>query len=227
LVTARAKRFAGRVMSFGVDRPADVRAEHVIDRGIDGAAARVTTPKGTFDLRTPLVGRGNLSNILAATAVAVHFDVPLDAIGERTATLTPAHHRGDVVRLARGVVVIDDSYNANPTATRRAIDVLRLSPTPGRRVAVIGEMLELGDHGEALHQQVGEAAAKAGVDELVAVGGPNAVGLAVAAIMAGLPRPRAHYFKTSDEAAGAFASYVRDGDLVLVKGSRGIRTDLV
>jgi len=227
LVTARAKRFAGRVVSFGVDRPADVRAEHVIDRGIDGTAARVTTPKGTFDLRTPLVGRGNLSNILAATAVAVHFDVPLDAIGERAATLTPAHHRGDVVRLARGVVVIDDSYNANPTATRRAIDVLRLSPTPGRRVAVIGEMLELGDHGEALHQQVGEAAAKAGVDELVAVGGPNAVGLAVAAIMAGLPRPRAHYFKTSDEAAGAFASYVRDGDLVLVKGSRGIRTDLV
>jgi len=227
LVTARAKRFAGRVVSFGVDRPADVRAEHVIDRGIDGTAARVTTPKGTFDLRTPLVGRGNLSNILAATAVAVHFDVPLDEIGERAATLTPAHHRGDVVRLARGVVVIDDSYNANPTATRRAIDVLRLSPTPGRRVAVIGEMLELGDHGEALHQQVGEAAAKAGVDELVAVGGPNAVGLAVAAIMAGLPRPRAHYFKTSDEAAGAFASYVRDGDLVLVKGSRGIRTDLV
>src|SRR6185436_6446324 len=156
LVTARAKRFAGRVVSFGVDRPADVRAEHVIDRGIDGTAARVTTPKGTFDLRTPLVGRGNLSNILAATAVAVHFDVPLDAIGERAATLTPAHHRGDVVRLARGVVVIDDSYNANPTATRRAIDVLRLSPPPGRRVAVIGEMLELGDHGEALHQQVGE-----------------------------------------------------------------------
>ena len=227
LVAARAKRFAGHVVSFGIDRPADVRAEHVLDRGIDGIAARVTTPKGDFDLRTSLVGRGNLSNILAAVSVAVHFDVPLDAIGERASTLTPAHHRGDVLRLARGVVVVDDSYNANPTATRRAIDVLRLSPTSGRRVAVLGEMLELGDHGDRLHQQVGEAAAKAGLDQLVTVGGPNAVGMAVSAIMAGLPRAQAHYFKTSDEAANAFASYVRAGDLVLVKGSRGIRTDLV
>ena len=227
LVSARALRFAGRVVSFGIERPADVRAEHVIDRGIDGTAARVTTPKGTFEVRTPLVGRGNLMNILAATAVGVHFDVPLDTMGERAARLTPAHHRGDVVRLAQGVVVIDDSYNANPTATRRAIDVLRLSATSGRRVAVIGEMLELGDHGELLHQQVGEAAAKAGVDQLVAIGGPNAVGVAVAAIMAGMPRANAHYFKTSEDAANAFASFVRAGDLVLVKGSRGIRTDLV
>jgi UDP-N-acetylmuramoyl-tripeptide--D-alanyl-D-alanine ligase len=88
-------------------------------------------------------------------------------------------------------------------------------------------MLELGDHGELLHQQVGEAAVKAGVDQLVTIGGHNAVAVAVAAIMAGLPRAQAHYFKTSDEAERAFASYVRDGDLVLVKGSRGIRTDRV
>ena len=227
LVAARMKRFAGQLLTFGIERPADVRAEHVIDRGIDGTAARITTPKGAFELRTPLIGRGNLSNVLAATAVGVHFDVPIETMGERAAKLMPAHHRGDVVRLSRGVVVIDDSYNANPTATRRAIDVLRLSPTTGRRVAVIGEMLELGDHGEPLHQLVGEAAAKAGVDQLVTIGGPNAVGVAVAAIMAGLPRANAHYFKTSEEAAGAFASFVRDGDLVLVKGSRGIRTDLV
>ena len=227
LVTARARSFAGQVMTFGLNRIADVRAENVVERGIDGTTARVTTPKGAFDLRTPLIGRGNLANILAATAVGVHFDVPLAAMAECASRLKPAHHRGDVLRLGKGVVVIDDSYNANPTATRRAIETLLSSQTSGRRVAVIGEMLELGDHGEALHAQVGEAAAKAGVDKLVAIGGPNAVAAAVAAIMAGLPRDRAHYFKTSDDAANAFASFVQPGDLVLVKGSRGIRTDLV
>jgi len=226
-VASRAKAFAGRVVSFGIERAADVRADRVVDRGIDGTAARVTTPRGSFDLRTPLIGRGNLANILAATAVGIHFDVPLSAMAERAATLKPAHHRGDVLRLGRGVVVVDDSYNANPTATRRAIDVLRSSETKGRRVAVLGEMLELGAQGEALHAQVGEAAARAGVDELVAVGGRNATAIVAGAVTGGMPRGRTHCFGTSDEAADAFASYVRDGDLVLVKGSRGVRTDTV
>ena len=219
LVASRTARFAGRVVTFGIDRAADVRATRVVDRGIDGTTAHVTTPRGSFNLETPLIGRGNLANILAATAVGVHFDVPLDDMAARAATLTPAHHRGDVLRLGRGVIVIDDSYNANPTATRRAIDVLTVSRPAGRRVAVIGEMLELGDHGEALHRGVGEAAARAEVDQLVAI--------AVAAVMAGLPKERAHYFATSADAANAFAAYVAEGDLVLVKGSRGVRTDLV
>jgi UDP-N-acetylmuramoyl-tripeptide--D-alanyl-D-alanine ligase len=227
LVTSRSKAFAGRVVTFGIDRRADVRAERVADRGIDGTTARVTTPVGAFDLETPLIGRGNLANVLAATAVGIHFDIPLDIMAERAAALKPAQHRGDVIRLGRGVVVIDDSYNANPTATRRALDVLRLSATAGRRVAVIGEMLELGDHAEALHQQVGEAVARADVDRLVAVGGAHARSVAAAAVAAGLPRDCSHYFTTSGEAADAFASYVAPGDLVLVKGSRGVRTDIV
>jgi UDP-N-acetylmuramoyl-tripeptide--D-alanyl-D-alanine ligase len=226
-VASRARTFAGRVVTFGIDGAADVRAERVVDRGIDGTTARVTTPRGVFDLRTPLIGLGNLANILAATAVAIHFDVPLAAMAERAAALTPAPHRGDVVRLGRGVVVVDDSYNANPTATRRAIDVLGSSATAGRRVAVLGEMLELGEQGEALHQQVGAAVARARIDELVAVGGRNASAIVTGAVKAGMPGGRAHHFATSDEAANAFASYVRAGDLVLVKGSRGVRTDTV
>jgi len=227
LVAPRARRFAGRVFTFGVNRPAEVRAEGVVDRGIDGIAARISTPKGTFDLKTPLIGRGNLANILAATAVGIHFDIPLETMAERASLLKPAHHRGDVLRLGKGVVVIDDSYNANPTATKRAIDILRSSAASGKRVAVIGEMLELGRHGETLHKEVGEAAAKAGIDRLVTIGDLNAVMMAVSAVVAGLPRDRAQYFKSSEEAANAFASYVAAGDLVLVKGSRGVRTDVV
>ena len=227
LVASRARKFAGRVVTFSIERSADIRADRVIDAGIEGTNARVTTPKGAFDLRTPLVGRGNLSNILAATAVGVHFDVPLPAIAERAAALKPAHHRGEVVRLGRGVVIIDDSYNANPTATRSSIEVLRRSETRGRRVAVLGEMLELGDRAIALHRRVGEEAAASGVDELVAIGGPPARELAEAAEAMGLILGEVHHFETSDEAANAFASYVRAGDLVLVKGSRGVRTDIV
>ena len=224
-IATRAKGFGGRVTTFGIDRPADVHADAVVDRGIDGTSAHVTTPKGSFDLVTPLIGRGNLANVLAATAVGIHFDVPIKAIAERAALLKPAHHRGDVVRLGRGVVVIDDSYNANPTATRRALETLRASQTRGRRVAVLGEMLELGDRSFELHRALG--AEITGVDALVAIGGPAADELQSAALESGFILGDVYYFETSDEAAEAWASYVHDGDLVLVKGSRGIRTDIV
>ena len=148
-------------------------------------------------------------------------------MAERAAALKPASHRGDVVRLSQGVIVVDDSYNANPTATRRAIDVLSSTSTRGRRVAVIDEMLELGDHAAGLHQEIGRAAAAAKLDELVTIGAADARAMADAAVAAGMARPHVRYFSTSDEAADAFASYVRAGDLVLVKGSRGIRTDTV
>jgi UDP-N-acetylmuramoyl-tripeptide--D-alanyl-D-alanine ligase len=226
-ITARTRSFAGRKLTFGVELPADVQAFDVADRGIDGTSANVLTPIGAFKLTTPLVGRGNLANILAATAVGVSFDVPLAAMAERAAQLKPASHRGDVVRLSRNTVVIDDSYNANPTATQGAIDVLRTSRTAGRRVAVLGEMLELGDRAVALHETVGRAAAIASLDLLIAVGGTPARALAEAAVGAGLPRPNVRYYETSDEAAGAATTWARAGDLLLVKGSRGVQTDKV
>jgi UDP-N-acetylmuramoyl-tripeptide--D-alanyl-D-alanine ligase len=221
------RRFAGRTVTFGIERDADVRARDVVDRGIGGTRARVETPRGDVGIATPLVGRGNLANLLAATAVAVEFDVPLDAIAERAARLKPAMHRGEVVHLARGVTVVDDSYNASPTAVRRALDVLGVGGPARRRVAVLGEMLELGDHAVALHQDVGRAAARAGVDLLITVGGAAAAALAEAAVTEGMPRARVVHFATSDEAAAAAATLVADGDLVLVKGSRGVKTDRV
>jgi len=120
---------------------------------------------------------------------------------------------------------VDDSYNANPTATRRALDVLRTTDARGRRVAVIGEMLELGDRAAALHEDVGRAVV--GLDELVTVGGEPARAMADAAVASGMNRAHVRHFATSDQAADAIDAYVRDGDLVLVKGSRGIRTDVV
>jgi UDP-N-acetylmuramoyl-tripeptide--D-alanyl-D-alanine ligase len=226
LVAARIERFPGRVTTFGVDRAADVQATRVVDRGVEGSAAHVATPKGDVDLETPLVGRANLANLLAAIGVAIDFDVPLDTIAERAARLRPASHRGEIVRLAAGVTVIDDSYNANPTATRRALDVLA-GTEASRRIAVLGEMFELGDRSSALHADVGRKAAASGVDVLLTVGGPAAAALAEAAVAAGMRSDAVRHFSTSEEAAAAAAALVASGDVVLVKGSRGVKTDRV
>jgi UDP-N-acetylmuramoyl-tripeptide--D-alanyl-D-alanine ligase len=225
-IAIRAERFTGRVVRFGIDRPAEIRASNLRDRGTEGMAATIATPRGQFELTTPLIGRGNLQNLLAATAVAIEYDVSLEAVAGRARTLAPAAHRGEVVRLSNGVTVIDDSYNANPTATKRALEVLAQSASE-RKVAVLGEMLELGDRAVALHEEVGRAAARCGVDELVTVGGPAAAAMADAAIAAGLKKPNVRYIATSDEAAEAVAATVRRGDVVLVKGSRGVKTDRV
>src|SRR5438105_5454614 len=225
-IAARMSSFAGRITTFGIESDADVRAVSIVDRGIDGTSARVTTPRGAVQLTTSLVGRGNLSNVLAAAAVALEFDVPIDDVAAAAARLRPASHRGEVVRLSDGVTVIDDSYNANPTATKAALDVLARSGA-SRRIAVIGEMLELGDQSAELHAMVGRAAARAGVDLLLTVGSKPAGALADAAVAAGMGASQVRHVATSDEAADAAAAFVRAGDLVLVKGSRGIRTDRV
>ena len=226
-ITARIGAFAGRVVTFGIEAgAADVRASAVVDRGIEGISARVTTRHGAIEFTTPLIGRANLANILAATAVAEEFGVPLDAMAARAARLRPAAHRGEIVRLPGGVTIVDDSYNANPTATKQALDVLA-SSQGSRRIAVIGEMLELGEHSTELHEGVGRAAAGAGVDRLFAVGGAPAKALAAAAIASGMPAAGVRYFSTSDEAADAAEAMVEPGDLVLVKGSRGVKTDRV
>src|SRR5262245_11160388 len=164
-IAARIGAFGGRVRTFGIERDADVRATDVVDRGIDGTSARVTTPRGSAVVTTPLVGRGNLANVLAAAAVALEYDVSLETIVEKAAQLRPAVHRGEVVRLGSGVILIDDSYNASPTAMRRALDVLAATAAT-RRVAVLGEMLELGAHATDLHRDIGGAAAAAHLDAL-------------------------------------------------------------
>jgi UDP-N-acetylmuramoyl-tripeptide--D-alanyl-D-alanine ligase len=226
-VMARARAFAGRTMTFGTVRDATVRATAVEDRGVDGTRARVATPVGERLFETPLLGRGNLANVLAATAVALDTGIALDAIVEVAARLRPADRRGAVARLGGGVILIDDSYNSSPTALRGALDVVAHESRCERKVAVLGEMLELGDYAQALHEECGRAAAGVGLTMLFAIGGAPARALADAAIAAGMPPESVTYVEQSVDAVAPIAAQVRRGDLVLVKGSRGTRTDLV
>ena len=227
LVTARIGAFRGRVVTFGIATAATVRATDVEDRGIDGMGARVTTPAGEAEISTALLGRGNLANVLAAVAVAVDEGIGLDAIAAAAATLQPADHRGAVHRLKGGVTLIDDSYNSSPSALKQALDVVAGETRAARKIAVLGEMLELGGMSTRLHEECGRAAAEAGLRLLFAIGGQPARALANAAVSAGMPASAVTYVERSEAAADSVKSAVRAGDLVLVKGSRGIRTDVV
>ena len=224
---ARSRAFRGRTVTFGTADAADVRATNVRMLGLDGFRADVKTPAGGFELASPLLGTGNLANVLAAAAVAVTLDVSPAAIAARAALLRPAHHRGELLRLPGGVTLIDDSYNSSPTALRQALAVMHAASGSARKLAVLGEMLELGTHAPSLHQECGRAAAEAGLDCLVVVGGAAAGDLAAAAREGGL-RPESVVHVPDREAAIAeVVTRVRPGDLVLVKGSRGIGLDAV
>jgi UDP-N-acetylmuramoyl-tripeptide--D-alanyl-D-alanine ligase len=214
------------VITFGMSEGTDVRADRVTPRGIEGTDATIRTPKGSFDVRVPLVGLGNLLNVLAATAVAIEMDVPLDEIAKRIGALAPAARRGEVIRLPSGVTLVDDSYNSSPAALLQSLAALKAT-SAGRRAAVLGEMLELGDHAVGLHEECGRAAADARLAWLVTVGGAPAGAMARAARAAGMSPDAVEHVATADEASAIAVARVRAKDVVLVKGSRGIGVDRV
>jgi UDP-N-acetylmuramoyl-tripeptide--D-alanyl-D-alanine ligase len=187
----------------------------------------VVTSQGEARLSIPLLGRSNLENVLAATAVALDFGVPLGDVASSAARLAPANRRGVVHTLRDGTVLIDDSYNSSPSALARALEVVARETPTGRKVAVLGEMLELGASAGELHQRAGRQAAEAGVNLLFVVGGESAKQLARAAVDSGMSPSDVFLLADSVAAAPLASSSVRAGDLVLVKGSRGVRTDIV
>ena len=226
LVMARVPAFAGRIVTFGTSERADVRGADVEDLGLAGSRARLVTPAGERSLTVPLLGRGHLMNVLCAAATALELGIDLDTIVTAAAGLKPSAKRGAVIKLPTGVTVIDDSYNSSPSALRRSLDVIARS-WAARRIAVLGEMLELGELSTALHQDCGRAAAASKLSKLITIGGEPARAMGEAAVAAGMPRQSVVHFDSSTEAAPAVSSLVMSGDVVLVKGSRGTRTDLV
>ena len=226
-VMARTAAFPGRVITFGLSAGAEVRATRISDLGVLGTRALVETPDGTCPVTVQIPGLAQLSNALCAIAVASAFGVPLSDLPARIDTLRPARRRGEVHVLPSEITVVDDSYNSSPSALRRSLEMLAHSACRGRRVAVLGEMLELGTLSDAMHAECGRAAAASGLGVLVTVGPAPARALGDAAVAAGFPAASWVHAETSAEAASRVAALVQPGDLVLVKGSRGTRTDLV
>jgi UDP-N-acetylmuramoyl-tripeptide--D-alanyl-D-alanine ligase len=226
LVMARVAGFPGRTIAFGTVPSAAVRAVEIDDAGIDGTTATVQTPAGSVVIQVPLPGRGHLMNALAAIAVGLELGVDPASIADRIRALAPGAHRGVRLTTPTGATVLDDSYNSSPSALMRALDALAATPARGRRVAVLGEMLELGDHAIALHEACGRHAAQVGLHRLVTVGGEPARRLGAAAIAAGMDASAVAHADAADAAAPLVGALHR-GDVVLVKGSRGIQTERV
>jgi UDP-N-acetylmuramoyl-tripeptide--D-alanyl-D-alanine ligase len=221
------KGFPGRLVTFGLDEVATVRATDVQELGLRGTRAILWRGTEEASLTVPLLGRGNLSNVLCAAAVATELGVPLAEVAARAARLAPARRRGEVRILGGGVTVVDDSYNSSPSALSKSLETLSREPVAGRRVAVLGEMLELGVLASSLHEACGVAAAASGLGLLITVGGGPAAALARAAVDAGMDATAVRHVATSGDAADLVAALVAPGDVVLVKGSRGVKTDLV
>lgn len=214
------RRTAARVLRYGFAETADVRADSLVSAGPNGMRFRLRTPLGERDIVTPTLGALSVHNAAAAAAVGLAAGLSLDAIETGLRGGWGAPRRVELVRL-RGATVIDDSYNASPGSVAAALDVL--AGLPGRRVAVLGEMLELGDEHEAGHRAVGEAAAE--VAALLIVVGTRARGMAEAAVEAGLDPSSVHLAIDAEAALEVLRPRLREGDVVLVKASRGIGLD--
>jgi UDP-N-acetylmuramoyl-tripeptide--D-alanyl-D-alanine ligase len=218
LVTRFADQHPGPVVRFGFSEDADVRALR-LERTPDGSRFEVAG-EGMFDTR--LDGRHAVSNILAGMAVARIFGIAPAELRDAVASLEPGAMRGRRFT-HQGITIFDDCYNSNPEAVRAMIETLR--DTPGRRkIAVLGEMLELGRSAETLHQKIGRDVAACGVHVLVGIRGA-ARQMADAAVAAGLPASAAYFFPEPDEAGDMLRKLAREGDVILFKGSRGTHVE--
>jgi UDP-N-acetylmuramoyl-tripeptide--D-alanyl-D-alanine ligase len=213
------------VRTFGLGTGADVRAEDVVSRGLDGTEFMLRAPWGDRRVASATPGRHLVPHALAAAAVAEHFGVPLDEVVAALAAGSHASHRMSIVEAASGARLVDDTYNASPVSVAAALEFLAETPlAPGRRrLAVLGDMLELGPDEERLHRDIGARAAGS-ADGLVAVG-ERGRWIAEAARDAGAQTVLTA--SDADEAAAVLERALAPGvgDLVLLKASRGIGLD--
>ena len=207
----------GRVIRYGISEKADVRAEEIAFRE-DGARFRV----GPVWFETTLTGRHNVLNILAGIVVAGIYGIEPAQLVEKVWKLQPGEMRGGRFH-HRGVLLYNDCYNSNPDAVRAMLDVLADVPAR-RRIAVLGEMLELGPWAEPLHRGIGQYAAERGIDVLVGIRGAACCTLD-AATRAGLRADAAFFFDEAAEAGKFLRGFAREGDAILFKGSRGVHVE--
>ncbi|MFN2530294.1 MAG: UDP-N-acetylmuramoyl-tripeptide--D-alanyl-D-alanine ligase [Pyrinomonadaceae bacterium] len=225
LVMQMREKHSGKVVTFGIDHAADVRASQVDTSSLQEIRFRLHTPSGDAQGILPMTGRHNLSNALAAAAVATCFDLSAEQIVAALANAKPPKMRGEVLEFAAGFTVIDDSYNSNPKSLVNMVRTIAEAAKDRKRLVVIaGEMLELGPQAAELHREAGREMAREGIHVVWGVRGFGREIVAGAA-EAGVAETR--FFESSADAAKAAIGEPGEGDLILVKGSRGVATDKI
>jgi UDP-N-acetylmuramoyl-tripeptide--D-alanyl-D-alanine ligase len=227
LVARFAQVAPGRVVTFGAAERADFRAENIQDRGLNGSEFDFLGPEGRARLSMPLAGRHNVSNALAALAAASVWGMGAAEAREVFPKLEATGMRGRVLGYDAGFTVINDCYNSNPVALAAMVELLASTPAAGRHLLAAGEMLELGAASAELHREAGRAAAANGkLDWIIGVQG-DAESFVRGAVEAGQPAARAKFFAASAEAGAFLENLIERGDVLLVKGSRGVRMERI
>jgi UDP-N-acetylmuramoyl-tripeptide--D-alanyl-D-alanine ligase len=208
-----------RAVFYGISAEANVRATKIEESGLKGERFEVHVAGEVEQVHLPLLGRHNVLNALAAIATGMRSGMELKQCVDAISELRPADKRGEILTW-RGAIVINDSYNSNPRALDAMVEALM--KTPGaRHIIIAGEMLELGKNSAELHRECGQKMATCGVDAVVGVRGA-ARALVDAAAQGGASA----FFVETPEAAGEWMrSNLREGDVVLLKGSRGVRLE--
>ena len=231
----RVARFAevarGRVLTFGCSPAAQFRAESIQDHGAAGSEFEFVGPRERARLALALPGRHSVENALAALAAASVWGLTAADAANVLRNIKVGEMRGRLLQFAAGFALINDSYNSNPVALAAMIELLANTGDAKtgiyrRRILAAGEMLELGPDSAKLHREAGRCAASRKLDCIVAVQG-NAVEIVNGAIEAGMPASQAHFFDDSTAAAAFLADFVRPGDLLLAKGSRGVKMERI
>ena len=222
-VRVQATRHGGARVTFGRAEHADLKLEAIENLYVPGASLRLTHAGRSHSISLRIGGAHAAFDALAAAATVVACGVPLGPALAAIAGVEPAPGRGRMTRLPDGIIVVDDTYNSNPEALASVLATLEASPTEGRRVLVMGDMLELGPRSLAFHQEAGALAARSKVVLLVGVG-PFARHAVEAARREGI---EAHAADHAAHAAQMVPGLLRPGDLVVIKGSRGVRLELV
>lgn len=219
--------YPGKVVTFGIDADADYRASNLQSKTGGRVDFDLMAEGKVMGMTLPMPGAHNVSNLLAAIAVARQFEISLEEVPAALDNLGPLSQRSEILNLAGGITLINDCYNSNPQALEGMLHVLGTWPSEGRRILVAGEMLELGPTAPDWHRKLGEMAARLGrVDWLLAVRG-EARNFIEGARQAGFPDSQALFFETAEEAGELLASLAKPKDTVLIKGSRGVHLEKV
>ena len=226
-VAAMASAAPGRVVFYGVEKPAEFKAEEIEDRGALGSSFTLVHAGKRTRLQLALPGRHVVANALAALAAASEWKIGVAEAAQVFRELRTPAMRGELIRFSDGFAVINDSYNSSPAALQAMTSLLAATPGFERKILAAGEMRELGPSSPKLHREGGEFAGKTGkIDFVIGVQG-DAAEIVAGAVAAGVRVEHVKFFATPAEAAGFLVDFVRSGDLLLVKGSRSVKMERI
>jgi UDP-N-acetylmuramoyl-tripeptide--D-alanyl-D-alanine ligase len=225
-VVKMAAAHKGKKIGYGMKNSSDVRFLHMETDGLDTTELAFSVRGKEYETRLPVPGAHNVMNALAAIAIGVALNIDPAVAAKRISSFRPMSMRFERIQLANGVRLVNDSYNANPGSMRAAFRTVGAAKRAGRFIAVLGDMLELGGDSAKLHRQLGADAVEMGVDMMM-VAGNFAKDVVAGAVDAGMKPSSAAAFGDVEEIASKLLSTIGAGDVVLVKGSRGMKMERV